>query len=301
MATAPLDLFVSGIQKIVAGHCLQPELTKYHRGTQVTAGFIQKSKKNVAFKPTKKRPTEIYWDTESNSSNSSCQVTEQPVIWVDIVKKYPVQEETKKEVKIPIRKVLSFWTPSSARGLLPDGFQIFLQKNLSLIAEVQMAKRRRSDNRQIFRPQEDNMNWTSNAPRPQLLSKHFPLQKKNCKIRVKKKTVLEVPEGIQGVHLKGREPIKTNPRQPRPRISKKPVKNPTRSEYRHLNLGNKVKRVTFYLPNMNRKKINNRGRKRRRRRTRKKSKVFKIAIGEILTISSLIIIMLNFYHVELFF
>lgn len=274
MATTALDLFVFGIQKIVAEHCRvkEPESqkSKHHRGTQVNPGFIQKSKKSVTFKPTKKR-SDANLDTESNSSNSSYQAIDQPVIWVDIVKKLPVPEEAKKEVKPSTRKVLSFWGPNTVRrGLLPDSFQIFIQKNLNLIAEVQMAKRRRSDNSHIFRQQENDINWTSKAPRPQWSLKPFTLLKQISKNRLKKKSVLELPEGIRGIHLKGRQLIKTTPRQPRPRSKKSAKKSKNKEK---LNWGNKGKRVTFQIPNTNKIKSNNRGRKCCRRRTRKKSKV----------------------------
>lgn len=288
MASDVLDLFVVGIQKIIAQHyqTKEPDTSKckvkHSRGCQASGRFTQpkKSKKGGPFKQRKKCLTEYPWDTESNSSISSNQVTNQPVIWVDIVKKIAAPEITKRDEKLQPRKTPTFFSPYNVRrGLLPDGFKSFLLNKLSLIAEVQTAKKRRLDNRQIFRPQEDNINWTSNAPRPsEWLLKPRPPHKKIGKVRVKSKTRLELPDGLQGIPLPGREPRITNVRQPRSGNKKTTIKKKWHSSYAKplqnpLNVGQLPKKVTFQLPN---KTMTAGKKKKKRRRTRKKAKVFAI-------------------------
>ena len=275
MAESVVDLFVSGVQKIVAEHARnrEPESAKIKRSiSRVNEEFIRKSKPNKT-NLRKKRLSEPIWETESSSSSVSNPVAEVPVIWVDIVKKLTVPE-TKEITKPIVQKTSSIWKgKKAAQQIIPDSFQSFLQRNLNLIAEVQIAKLRRSNNRQIFRPQEDNINWTSNAPRPSdwLLN---PPRTKRGKNRVKKNN-FELPCGLQGVHLKGREPRKTNARQCRhPKRLVKRTKSHDSSEDLQDQLnwmyGNVV---TFQLPKPGKPK------RRRRRCAKKKTKVFSKSIS----------------------
>lgn len=286
MGDGSLDLIVSGIHTNFAEHIRSKELdspkTKHQRASPVKEEAVRKSKPKTSFKVTKKRQTETIWETESSSSSVSNPVTERPVIWVDIVKKLtvPPPEVNAQETKPCIQKTSSIWKvkKSAQQTLLPDSFQRFLQRNLNLIAEVHIAKWRRSDNRQIFRPQEDNINWTSNAPRPSewLLKPTLPRTRKR-KYRGKKSN-LELPDGLQGTHLKGREPRKNNTLQPRPQSKKiakatKSQPKPSNDQYDELDWIFDGSRLTIQLPNPVQKQ-SSKGKRRKRRRTKKKIKVF---------------------------
>lgn len=275
MAGETLDLFVSGTQKKVFENIRCKEIilhkTRYQKGSQADSNVLRKSKKSATFKTIKKCQVEIPWDLESNGSDSY-QMPDRQVTWVKIVKKLPAKEEKPRFVKTTTQKLLPsmIWTPNfSRRGLLPDAFQSYLQKNLNLIAEIQTAKRNRSDNRHIVRTQEDNLNWTSNAPRSYgTLIK--PLHRKKVGHRRAKK-MMELPEGVQGIRLEGREPRKTVVRQPLPR-SRKPFKRINSSEPRFCSR-NGGKRVRFQLPNTKKTKKKKKIKKRRKVQKKKKSKV----------------------------
>ncbi len=287
MGDGALDLIVSGIHTKFAEHIRSKELdspkTKHQQASPVKEESVRKSKSKTPFKETKKRQTEIIWETESSSSSVSNPVIERPVIWVDIVKKLtvPPSEVNAQETKPCTQKTPSIWKvkKSAQPTLLPDSFQRFLQRNLNLIAEVHIAKRRRSDNRQIFRPQEDNINWTSNAPRPsEWLLKPTPPRTRKRKYRAKKSNHLELPDGLQGTHLKGREPRKNNTLQPRPQFEKmakatKSQPKPSNDQYDELDWIFDGSRVTIQLPNPVQKQ-SSKEKRRKRRRTKKKIKVF---------------------------
>ena len=140
---------------------------------------------------------------------------------------------------------------------------------MNLIADIQMAKQSRSDERHILPPQEDNVNWTSNAPRT-YGSIIKPFQRKKMVRRQMKRTT-ELPEGLQGIRLEGKEPRKTNARQPLSRIRnpfKKKKDSLTESLF-CLNIGRR--RVTFQLPK--KKKKRSKTKRRHRKKKNYKSKV----------------------------
>ncbi len=285
MAAGELNLFVAGIQqKIVVEQSRTKEADSYKlklsQGSRTREVCNQKPN-SVVLKTTKKRPTELLCETESNCSSSSVQEETKPVIWVDIVKKLPSPEVETLPVTKPTssRKLpTSVWMPKNCRtGILPEGFQIYIQKNLNLIADVQTAKQRRSDNRDIFRTeQEDDVNWTSNAPRPSEWLLKPPLQRKKKRNRKSKKfeKCLQLPScGLQGIHLEGREPRKTNPLQPGP-CNQKPAKQ---CKIRNCSPGYEMgwvydgNKVTFQLINQGKQK--NKTEKKRRLRRIKTKKV----------------------------
>lgn len=285
MAAGELNLFVAGIQqKIVVEQSRTKEPDSYKlklsQGSR-TKEACNRKPNSVILKTAKKRPTELLCETESNCSSSSVQEETKPVIWVDIVKKLPSPEV---EAPLPVtkptssRKLPSVWMPRNSRsGILPEGFQIYIQKNLNLIADVQTAKRRRSDNRDIFRTeQEDDVNWTSNAPRPSEWLLKPPLQRKKKRNRksIKFEKWLQLPCGLQGIHLEGREPRKTNPLQPGPRNQKPAKQCQIRNCSPDCEMGWVYEKGTFQLINQGKQK--NKSEKKRRRRRIKTKKVLKL-------------------------
>lgn len=267
MATGELDLVVAGThQKIAMGR--SRDCNVLQRKPLVPSNNLP-TQKQKSSESTKQRPIENQCDIESNSSRSSLQEIDKPVIWVDIVRKLPIPEvatpiTTNPELTAPVR------APTNARpGLLPVAFQIYLQKNFSLMAEVDTAKRRRSDNRQIFRTeQEEDVNWTSNAPRPSEWQRKPPItRKKNRTVNLEK--WLELTDGLEGIHLQGREPRITNPLQPCRRNPTKKSKIQNHSFDFQLEWPHNGKRVTFQ-PNNPGKQSN--GKQRRRRRAKRKTK-----------------------------
>lgn len=282
MATGELNLFVAGIQqKIVVEHSRTKEADSYKlklsQGSRSKEVFKQKPN-SVVLKTTKKRPTGLSCETESNCSSSSVQEGNKPVIWVDIVKKLPIPEIASLPVTKPTssRKLsTSVWMPKNSRqGLLPEGFQIYIQKNLNLIAEIQKAKLKRSDNRDIFRTeQEDDVNWTSNAPRPFEWLLKSPLQRKKKRNRksINFEKWLQLPCGLQGIHLEGREPRRNRPPLHGPRNPKPAKQCKIRNCSPDYEMGwvYDGKRVSFQLVNQG-KQMNETGKKRRRRRIKTK-------------------------------
>ncbi|XP_046462170.1 uncharacterized protein LOC124208476 isoform X2 [Daphnia pulex] len=286
MAAGELNLFVAGIQqKIVVekSRTREPDCykLKLSQGSRTKEAYNRKPNIVVLLKTAKKRPTELLCETESNCSSSSVQEETKPVIWVDIVKKFPSPEVETLPVTKPTssRKLPSVWMPRNSRsGILPEGFQIYIQKNLNLIADVQTAKRRRSDNRDIFRTeQEDDVNWTSNAPRPSEWLLKPPLQRKKKRNRksIKFEKWLQLPScGLQGIHLEGREPRKTNPLQPGPRNQKPAKQRQIRNCSPDYEMGwvYDGEKVTFQLINQGKQKNKSEKKRRRRRIKTKKGK-----------------------------
>lgn len=193
-SSSSLSLYVTGIRKIVIKQNCNPEAT-LRRESQ--------KKKNCDTSKTKmKVRSEISQDNESQSTELSCCVTDlQPSMWVSIVQKVSVLRVTKNETKRSAYKLRSTWVPTTVRQkLLPEGFKDYLQKNFSLIAEVETAKRMRSDNRHILRTQETEENWTSHAPRPAGWPSTEHKKVKNRLKRKKNSGLLNLPKGVQGVH-----------------------------------------------------------------------------------------------------
>ncbi|KAI9560013.1 hypothetical protein GHT06_014023 [Daphnia sinensis] len=221
MATGGLDLVVAGVpQKIAVGNIRNRDSNALQRPPLAPSNNLSTRKQKSDGETTSKRPTESLCDTESNSSRSSLRESDKPVIWVDIARKLPTPEVATPIITATERKLPASVPVPTRQGLLPVAFQIYLQTNFSLMAEVETAKKRRSDNRHIFRTeQEDDVNWTSHAPRPSDWLQNAPFARKKNRTRknVNVGKWLELPDGLKGIHLQGREPRKTNPLQPSPR------------------------------------------------------------------------------------
>lgn len=289
MATGELNLFIAGVQqKIFVEHGRMKETTDSYKLKLSRTKVVFTPKSNsVVLKTRTKQSTELVCETESNCSSSSFLEANRPVIWVDIVKKLPTQEVSTLSIAKPTSRkpATSIWTAKKSHqgDLLPDGFQIYIRKNLNLIAEVQSAKRRRSDNRDIFRAeQEDDVNWTSNAPRPSewLLKPPLPRKKKRNRKSIHFEKWLQLPCGLQGIHLQGREPRKNSPR-PKKSAKSRNIQNCSSDNY-ELGWMNDEKKVTFQLVNQA-KKMNKTEKTRRRRQKRNKTKKVFLFMFHILT------------------
>ncbi|XP_057366088.1 uncharacterized protein LOC130686945 [Daphnia carinata] len=273
MATRELDLIVAGVpQKIAIGNIRSRDSNVLQRPPLVQSNNLSIRKQKIG-ETTMKRPTESLCDTESNSSRSSIQELHKPIIWVDIARKLPTPEvatpivtATNQKLSVPVP------IPNNPRqGLLPVAFQIYLQTNFSLMAEVETAKKRRSDNRHIFRTeQEDDVNWTSHAPRPSdwLQKPSFEGKTNRANKNAKLGKWLQLPDGLKGIHLQGREPRKTNPLQPGPRNLSKSIQHHSFD----LPLEWVIPGTGTTLQPINLGKQTNRSRKRRRRTKRKTKK-----------------------------
>lgn len=278
MATGELDLVVAGVpQKIALGNIRSRDSNAFQRAPLAPPNNLS-TRKQKSGETTMKRPTESLCDTESNSSRSSLRESDKPVIWVDIVRKLPTPEVetpiiTKTNPKLPASVPV---VNNSRQGLLPVAFQIYLQTNFSLMAEVETAKKRRSDNRHIFRTeQEDDVNWTSNAPRPsdRLQKPPFARKKNRISKNVNLRKWLELPDGLKGIHLQGREPRKTNPLQPCPRNLAKNCSIQNQSFDFPLEWVLPRKGTTFQPINPGKQMTRSRKQRRRRRTKRKTQKV----------------------------
>lgn len=181
-----LELLVTGVQK----SCLQKSDVK--KPVRVRTVKEQTKKAEVS---------EARWDVESERSQVS-QVSSagrNPVIWVDIVSK--VMSQASGAPSTPTTPSLA-----SPRRSLPDTFQDYLRENLRLMAEIRTAKKRRLYNRHILRAPDEDLNWTSNAPRPC----RPPLLLALAQVRKKRRRneSLDIPPGLSGVRVQATEKVK---------------------------------------------------------------------------------------------
>jgi len=171
--------------------------------------------KNEKDKIVERRLSDSRIAPQSSSSSKSLASTTQPVIWVNIAKKMtavPIMFDILNRESAVAPRILSVASTAKQERVERqlDAFDAFLQQNFRLMAEIQTAKRRRLHNRQISRAldNEDNINWTSNAPRPSqnlALPNHQSNRRKarkkgKRKIKNGAESQQQLPKSIEGVN-----------------------------------------------------------------------------------------------------
>ena len=228
-----VDLFVVGARTIITASRIK-EINK--RGDQQVTEMVARSRFKVQIRKEKKESKQCvkFSDTPITPESSSCKSivdfpsdnTTKPVIWVKIKKKITstvprmldaLSRDDGSSLGAGLRRNTQSVTSSSVVGtaikneILTDAFDTFLQENLKLMEEIQTAKRRCLHNRQISRTldNEENIYWTSNAPRPSQLvvpklrsQFHYKAKKKGKRKKVGKVEDIKntiFPNSIQGV------------------------------------------------------------------------------------------------------
>lgn len=259
-----VDLIVTGV-RTVANECRRGQLTKVDNSP--------KCRRKLRIKCLKRNPQQVaaakdkstvqtesslpLWETESSNESASLYQGAGPnpatsVIWVDIAKKlatpclltggrdssWSLTSKTPKSQRMPKTPKASPNLDSASQNSLPDAFQKFIQKSLQLIAEVEMAKQRRSLNRQLSLLHEDNVNWTSNAPRPSQQNK--PSQPSHKKRRKKGHPTVRLNDVVQGIHLEREARQSTSTTRARLRFKKAKRSDKTKRRSTQENLHKKV-------------------------------------------------------------
>ena len=215
-----VDLFVAGARTVitVAHSRVKGRHNTLDRQQVKAEGKRSRSnikEKNEKDKIVERRLSDSRIAPQSSSSSKSLASTNQPVIWVNIAKKMtavPIMFDILNRESAVAPRILSVADTAKQEKQL-DAFDAFLQQNFRLMAEIRTAKRRRLHNRQISRAldNEDNINWTSNAPRP---SQNLALpnrQSHRRKARKKRKRKIknggerpesqqQLPKSIEGVN-----------------------------------------------------------------------------------------------------
>jgi hypothetical protein len=212
-----VDLFVAGARTVITvAHSRVKEITL----DQVIPVSRQNRSGNVKDKKENKdeflerQLSNSRTTSRSSSSSKSLHLVTQPVIWVNIAKKMtatvPIILDISNRESAAIPPILTV-ADSAKQERKMDAFETFLQENFKLMAEIQTAKKRRMHNRQISRAldNDDNINWTSNAPRP---SENLVLQnrqsyhsRRKARKRSKSKIITDpktLPKSLEGVDCK---------------------------------------------------------------------------------------------------